>query len=143
MKRLVLVLLCVSSTLLNVTAFAQKVAPPTTTGPGQSVRRAEADPPAAKPSATFIRLHDATRAKFEQIQSLLSGIETGKVLREGDTQKLDKLMFDYANELKAAFDQASKDADEASQSKGQRGSAQSVATFEAMAQQHEQGSRSF
>ncbi|MEA2329433.1 MAG: hypothetical protein QOE68_4392 [Thermoanaerobaculia bacterium] len=130
MKRLVLVFVCATLSLMSVAASAQKPSLPS-------------EAPAARVSGEFMKAHDSTNAKFEEIQSLLSGIEREKVIHEGDTQKLDKLMFDYAKQLKAAFDQATRDADEAAKSKGQRGSAQSAVTFESLALQHEKASRSW
>lgn len=139
MKRFALVFaaLTLSITVFSPLASAQ-TSSPTAKGPGQPASPDADISAVSRPSAAFLKLQDSSKGKFEQIQSVLSGIETGKVIHDGDNQKLDKAMFDYANELKAAFDLATKEADDASKSKGRQGSTQSLRVFEDMAQQHEQ-----
>lgn len=145
MKRLVLLGLFASTAVLGLPATPEKTPAAAQGGiiaPTDSKIR-EAALSVSPASPAFLKLHDSSKSKFDDIQSLISQIESGKLLHDGDAQKLDKLMFDYANDLKAAFDQASMDAQDASKSKGQKGSVQSLKTFEDLAQQHEQASKTF
>jgi hypothetical protein len=88
-----------------------------------------------------MKLYESSKAKFEQIPTHITKVERSKAVNDSDTEKLATLVAGYANDLKAAFDQASRDAQEASESKGKRGSGQSVILFEEMAKQHEQAAR--
>ena len=129
MKRFVLVTLCASIAVLGPRASAQPAPTPAkgAVSPQAAAKIPEGGLPA---SPAFLKLHESSKGRFEQIQSLISGIESRKLVHDGDFENLDKLMFEYANDFKAAFDQASGEADEASKSKGQRGSIQSLKTFE-------------
>jgi hypothetical protein len=148
MKRLSSFLICGAAVLVGLGAAAQPTpaAPKggaVSPGAASQVREAALVPAVQKASPAFLKFHDSSKGKFGQIQSLLSQIESGKVLHDGDAEKLDKMMFEYANELKAAFDQASADAKEAAESKGRKGSVESLKVFETQAQQHEQASKGF
>lgn len=135
-----------AATLLTLTAFAESPTPAAVGGvmkaPPSQVREAAA-PPATDATPAFLKLHTSNKGKFDQIQGLIAQIENGKVVHDGDTQKLDQLMFDYANDLRAAFDQASHDAQDAGKTNGKLGSVQSLKLFEDQAQQHADTSKTF
>lgn len=88
------------------------------------------------PSAAFKAVHDPLEGKLKAIEGVLSGVERRKLVAQADVE-LGIQMYQYAEAMKAAFDQAMKDATEAANSQGERGSVGSLKTFEDTATAHE------
>ncbi|CBE69205.1 MAG: hypothetical protein F9K13_06515 [Candidatus Methylomirabilis oxygeniifera] len=87
-------------------------------------------------SPTFKAIHDPLEGKLKAIEGVLSGVERRKIVVEADVE-LGKQMYEYAEAMKAAFDQAMKDAEEAAKSQGKKGSVGSLRVFEDTAKAHE------
>ncbi|MBM3175792.1 MAG: hypothetical protein FJZ93_08760 [Chloroflexi bacterium] len=75
--------------------------------------------------------------KLKYVITILSRIDTTKVITVADSQEFDKGIYDYASSMKAACDLALKDARDAAESRGEKGNVASLAAFEDVAKKHE------
>ena len=114
----VCLLLAASLSLAGSAAFAQ---------PGGRIMEL---PPAFK-----MKL-DANQAKLNALEQKVDGVLGRKSIRLAD-ESIEKEMYAYAQEMKAAFDEAQREAEAAGKSKGQRGNTMLLEKFEMMAKSHE------
>ncbi len=94
-------------------------------------------PAQANSSAAFKTKMDKADTKIKDIETLVAKIDNGKRASKGDAENLDRLMNEHVKAVDDAVKQTFADAEEAKQSKGQKGSTKSFLEFEDMAQKHE------
>lgn len=75
--------------------------------------------------------------KLDEMERLFVEIETKQVLTLEGAEKLEKAMNDYAEAMITAFDAAQRDAEEYANSKGERGTIETLEFFERNAKVHE------
>jgi len=124
-------LIVVSSVLTGFPAFSQK-----TTKPPDLSQQPQNPSLNVVSQGVRTKLDDGDR-KLRETQSTLANIEKKKRLTEADADAVEKTMFAYAEGLKAAFDEATKDAEKAAKSQGREGSVASLRTFELKAKTQE------
>ena len=94
-------------------------------------------PAQADSTAAFKMKQAKVEDKLKKIESLVERIAKGKRVLKGDGEELDRLMIENANDVNDAVKQAIADAEEAKNSKGQKGSVRSFVEFENMAKNGE------
>jgi len=120
-KKLFSLLVAISFLLIGVTVFAQQ----------KEIMKPGVISPAFKAKI------DPAGLKLGAIESILSRVETQKLITDKDSEDLGKTMYEYAEAMKVALDEALKDAEEAAKSKGEKGSIESLKSFEDTAKAHE------
>lgn len=97
----------------------------------------------SKATPGFLGKQKQVEGSFESLMIIIHRIESGKTIREGDAEAIEKQGMEYAKAFKEAYDQASADAQEAGDSKGEKGSVASFLLFEQTAKKHEQSVKGF
>jgi hypothetical protein len=121
-------LIFVSSLLTGGIVFSQKTNPPA---------RQPQNPSLGVVSPGVRTKLDGGDRKLRQTQSVLANIERKKRLNELDADAVEKTMFAYAEELKTAYEEATREAEKAAKSEGREGGVASLKTFEEKAKAQE------
>lgn len=120
-KKLISLFIALCFLMISVTVFAQQ----------KEIMKPGVISPAFKAKI------DPAGLKIGAIESILIRVETQKLITDKDSEDLGKTMYEYAEAMKAALDEALKDAEEAAKSKGEKGSTESLKSFEDTAKAHE------
>ncbi|MDP5016921.1 MAG: hypothetical protein NWQ43_06390 [Dolichospermum sp.] len=82
-----------------------------------------------KEGVTQVQLRNATD-RLDKIEALFTNIESKQVFRQEQSEEISKSTFEYAQAVKAALDNALKNAETLAKTQGNRGSIDPLATFE-------------
>lgn len=89
------------------------------------------------PPAAFKARIDAIGIKLEKLESILNKVENNKLIAVEDSEDFGKTGYEYAETMKAAFEEAFKDSEDFAKSEGKTGSIESLKSLEATAKAHE------
>lgn len=85
----------------------------------------------------FERKFTLAESKIKNIEGILSRIESQKLVRDGDSESMEREMYEYAEHMKSIFDESLKSAEDAAESGGKSGNVEALNSFETMTKQHE------
>lgn len=120
LKKSIILLVAISLIFISTVAFAQ---------PESKVKPAMISP-------TVKAKIDFSAAKLKEIEATFTKIETQRLVKLEDAERIHKVMNEYAESMIAAFNEAIKDAEEAAKSEGKRGSVETLKFFEDKVKAH-------